>query len=381
MEPQTPEIRAERAVLGAALLAPHQVERLTPWVTPGCFRQQHHADVWRAMTRIGGTGHRDRYPDVVLNALREAGYPEHTHGGPRLHSYMQACPRPGHAPLYGGMVVEAAMHRAMTYHGRHLQQVAASARPATVELDMREVEATAGRVAGLAPAWQAVPAPVRDRLDPADATRPIAWPDTPQLTRTHADPEAERAFLSGVLADPTAAREYAWIRPADFGRPEHAAAWTAIGELTRADVPIDPITVAWQLTRHGPVAAPLASEDLLAWAREGTRPGAHLGAVAVATGAALDRVDLAGRRLETLGLADAVPPSRLLAEATCSIGPAARDVEHLAEHLTIREIAPHPDTPALLAPARREIQAPPWSVRDGPEHPAPEHDIDDDIDI
>lgn len=381
MEPETPEIRAERALLGAALLAPHQVERLAPWLPAGCFRQPHHAELWSAMVHTDRADHGPQWPTVMLRTMREAGHPEHVHGGPRLHTYMQACPDPRNAPLYAGMVVEAAVHRAMASHGVHLRQVAACARPATIELDMAEVGATAARVARLAPAWDAVPAPVRERLDPARPPHSIAWPDTPRLVRAHADPRAERALLAGVLADPSAARTHGWIRSDDFALPEHGAMWTAIGDLARTGTPVDPVTVSWQLTRRGPVTEPLAGEDLLAWAREGSAPGAHIAAVAVATGAARDRVDLAGRRLEVLGGAAAVPPSRLLAEAARSVGPAAREVEHLAEHLPARELTT-PTRKTTIAPRRpvaRRVEAAPAHVREGP---VVEPDIDEpDIDI
>ncbi|WP_243761188.1 DnaB-like helicase N-terminal domain-containing protein [Streptomyces sp. YIM 98790] len=124
--------KAEQAVLGAALLEPERVAGLSGWLEPDHFHHPMHQALYAALLKL----HRDGHPGMtsaadtatslswVNDAVTEAG--QHVRGltSAYAHSLVRACPRPRHAPFYGRMVLEGAIHRRVTEHAIRLHQAA-----------------------------------------------------------------------------------------------------------------------------------------------------------------------------------------------------------------------------------------------------------------
>lgn len=116
-----PLLQAEQAVLGAVLLDPGQLDRLG-WLEPEHFYRPAHQALFAALRHLRKAGQPVLTADGtvplawVSDAVAEAG--KHTRGLTSVyaHTLISACPRPAHAPVYGRMVLEGAIHRTVTEH-------------------------------------------------------------------------------------------------------------------------------------------------------------------------------------------------------------------------------------------------------------------------
>ena len=124
-----PLLRAEQAVLGSVLLDPGQLAHLD-WLAPDHFDRPVHRSLFAALRKLRSDDHPALSADGpvplswVTEAVDEAG--RHVRGLTAVyaHTLISACPRPAHAPVYGRMVLEGAIHRSVTAHAIRLHQAA-----------------------------------------------------------------------------------------------------------------------------------------------------------------------------------------------------------------------------------------------------------------
>lgn len=124
-----PLLSAEQAVLGAVLLDPDQLAHLD-WLAPHHFDRPVHRSLFAALRKLRSDEHPALSADGpvplswVTDAVDEAD--RHVRGltAVYVHSLISSCPRPAHAPVYGRMVLEGAIHRTVAQHAIRLHQVA-----------------------------------------------------------------------------------------------------------------------------------------------------------------------------------------------------------------------------------------------------------------
>ncbi|WP_435220713.1 DnaB-like helicase N-terminal domain-containing protein [Streptomyces sp. Tue6028] len=250
----TPLVQAEQAVLGSIFLDPGQLDRLSPWLRPDHFHRPVHAALYAAMLKLRADGHPgttgksgDPIPlSWVTDTVREASTRTRGLTASYAHSLISACPRPTHAPVYGRMVLEGAIHRSVTQHATRLHQAArADAVRGGVEETVHRAQVLSDVLADLAHRWGTEPRPV---LPPASNTSP-AQPTQPVDERVLADEE----FLLGCLsARPDQLLDVVgWLRPGDFADVGHQQIFRALGALHHRGEPIDQLTVLWETQRRG----------------------------------------------------------------------------------------------------------------------------------
>ncbi|MGW3333145.1 DnaB-like helicase N-terminal domain-containing protein [Streptomyces rubiginosohelvolus] len=124
-----PLLRAEQAVLGSVLLDPNQLTHLD-WLAPDHFDRPVHRALFTALRKLRNDGHPAAAADGpvplswVTDSVVEVG--RHVRGLTAVyaHTLVSACPRPEHAPVYGRMVLEGAIHRTVAEHAIRLHQAA-----------------------------------------------------------------------------------------------------------------------------------------------------------------------------------------------------------------------------------------------------------------
>ena len=169
---------AERAVIGAALLAPTLVADLSRIVQPDDFYRPAHAELWRVILGLHSGG-APGDPIAVAAHLADAGSLRRPGGAPYLHTLIASVPTTANAPHYARIVAERARRRDVADLGGRLTHLAAS------DADTRDV-LSAGRAL-----LDTMPAP--------------AWPEPIPLTgRTAPRPFPVRA-LPGWLSEMVAA--------------------------------------------------------------------------------------------------------------------------------------------------------------------------------
>ncbi|GHF77592.1 DnaB-like helicase N-terminal domain-containing protein [Streptomyces filamentosus] len=247
-----PLMDAEQALLGAVLLDPGQLAHLE-WLAPDHFYRPVHQALFGALRKLGSDGHpaaegeRPVPLSWVTDAVAEAGL--HVRGltASYAHVLISTCPRPGHAPVYGRMVLEGAIHRTVTEHAVRLHQEARTgALRGEVEGTLHYADVLAGVLTDLARRWGTEPRPVAPAVPPA--VTPSAVPPA------QADQVAEdEVFLLALLVErPGAMGEVVdWLRPGDFADPVHGQLYWCLGALHHRGEPLDRITLLWEAQRRG----------------------------------------------------------------------------------------------------------------------------------
>ncbi|MGW3491536.1 DnaB-like helicase N-terminal domain-containing protein [Streptomyces sp. NPDC001054] len=356
--------RAEEAVLGAALLRPELLPSLR-WIPPGTFSRADHAALWRVLHSLdlsavpvrrvthswsgpAPVAYRDM-PTAVNRAVADLDPGiRSTLTPPHLAELAASCPNPGTAPLYGGMTVESAIHRAVEDAGGKLRDTARRTDIGRAPEALALGEQTGERLSALGRAWASVPEPVRAQLDaPTEAT--VTPPDH---ERARVDREAESSTVASLLYQPAQLREIPWLSEQDFTDTELASTFSAMRRLDARGAPVDPLTVAWEAARRpGHSLSDRALQDL---ERAGQSGQAAFTGEQVLRTAALDRLDKTGGDLRTYALHPALAPTGLLDHAGRALGPLSHDRERVmhAEHGS--ELAPadaEPAPPARQPPA------------------------------
>ncbi|MGW0546615.1 DnaB-like helicase N-terminal domain-containing protein [Streptomyces altiplanensis] len=190
----TPLVHAEQAVLGAIFLEPGQLDRLSPWLRPEHFSRPVHTAIYAAMLQLKTDGHPAAATTAgfpvplawVTDTLREASTRTRGLTASYLHSLASACPRPDHAPVYGRMVLEGAIHRSVAQRAARLHQAAlADGRAGTVEETLHHAQVLTDVLADLARGWGTEARPVQPPTPYAPlAERRSRWASRSSPTRS-----------------------------------------------------------------------------------------------------------------------------------------------------------------------------------------------------
>jgi len=317
-----PLLGAEQAVLGAVLLDPGQLSHLD-WLAPDHFHRPVHQALFAALRTLRDNSHpaltaEKSVPLSWLNdAVDEAGL--HVRGLDRTYAHLlvSACPRPQHAPVYGRMVLEGAIHRSITKHAIRLHQAArADALRGEVEGALHHADVLTEVLGDLARRWGTEPRPV------APTTPPAITPATPPV-RAERVTEDERFLLALLTEQPEAMDEVVgWLRPGDFADPAHGQLYHCLGALHHRGEPIDRLTLLWEAQRRGLLADGTLCGDQLTAICDGVGPGSAewLGELVIRSSLTRTAATSA-RAVRALAENDALPPGRLINHALDALGP------------------------------------------------------------
>ncbi|MEU6405518.1 DnaB-like helicase N-terminal domain-containing protein [Streptomyces sp. NPDC046985] len=352
----TPLLRAEQAVLGSVLLDPDQLSHLG-WLAPDHFYRPIHRALFAALRKLRDDGHpalaEESVPlSWVTDAVNEAGH--HVRGLTAMyaHSLISACPRPAHAPVYGRMVLEGAIHRSITEHAIRLHQAArADALQGEVEGALHYADVLTGVLSDLAQRWGTEPRPVAPTAPPATA------PAVPPPVRADQVAEDERFLLALLAEQPRAMDEVAgWLRPGDFADPAHGQLYRCLGALHHRGEPIDRVTLLWEAQRRGLLADGTLSSDQLVAICDGVGPGSAewLGELVMRSSVTRTAATSA-RTIRALAENEALAPGRLINHALHALGA-------LHEVRARWQAANGSPSPSPGAPARSPTGPPPAQV-------------------
>lgn len=327
-----PLVQAEQAVLGAVFLDPGQLDHLSSWLRPEHFYRPAHAALFAAMLKLHAEGHPatavergDPIPlSWVTDTVQEAGTRTRGLTASYAHSLISACPRPTHAPVYGRMVLEGAIHRSVTQHAIRLHQAArADAVRGGVGETVHHAQVLSDVLSDLAHRWGTEPRPV-------PSPEPIPSPaQQPQAVDEQV--LADEEFLLGCIsARPEQLLDVVdWLRPGDFADIGHQQIYRALGALHHRGEPIDQLTVLWETQRRGALSdGTLDAERVLGICDPLSFSGVaeHFGEQVVQ--ASLVRTAAAvARQVRALADDDALAPGRLIGYALHALGP-LDDVRH-----------------------------------------------------
>lgn len=314
---------AEQAVLGSVLLEPRQLAHLD-WLAPEHFYRPVHQALFAALRKLRADGHpalttKDTVPlSWVTDAVDEAS--SHVRGLTSVyaHTLISACPRPGHAPVYGRMVLEGAIHRTVTEHAIRLHQAArADALQGQVEGALHYADVLTGVLGDLARRWGAEPHPA------APSNSPTTAPAVPPPARAVEVAEDERFLLSVLVEQPKAVDEVVgWLRPGDFADPAHGQLYRCLGALHHRGEPIDRITVLWEAQRRGLLADGTLSSEQLTSISDGVGSGSAewLGEKVIRSSITRTAASSA-HAIRTLAENETLSPGRLISHALHALGP------------------------------------------------------------
>ncbi|WP_181011275.1 DnaB-like helicase N-terminal domain-containing protein [Streptomyces sp. SM10] len=320
-----PLMSAEQAVIGAALLDPKQLTHLE-WLAADHFYRPVHQALFAALRKLRNDGHPALSADGplplswVTDAVEEAG--QHVRGltAAYAHTLIQACPRTEHAPVYGRMVLEGAIHRTVAQHAIRLHQAArADAVQGEVEVEgaLRTADVLTGVLTDLARRWGTDPRPVPPTAGPSAAT------DIPPPAQSGQVAEDERFLLAVLAEQPGAMGEVvAWLRPGDFADPTHGQLYRCLGALHHRGEPIDRITLLWEAQRRGLLADGTVSSEQLTAVCEGMVPGsADWFGQRVMRSSVTRTAAASARAIRTLAQDEVLGPGRLINHALHELGP------------------------------------------------------------
>jgi replicative DNA helicase len=337
-------LKAEEALLGAMLHRPEALPSMR-WIPAGAFSRPDYAALWQTLHSVDFSKvPRNEIPAAVTQAvarIEEQGI-RHLLSPARVMGLANrnVCPDPRTAPLYGGMVVEAAIHRAVEHAGEQLRDTARQAKADHAREALEQADRTGRRLDQLGSAWQAAPEMVRNLLD-THPEEPVTT--APRADRARVDLQVEAETVASLLAEPRQLAEVPWLRNEDFSHPELKAVFRAMQTLDQRQAPIDPVTVAWEAQRH---PGPQPSEQVLAELQYGGNPGtaAWTGERVLGT-AALDRMDAAGHDIRNLARHPALAPTGLVDHAGQALKPVDADRERIHQADREPELAPSDTEP------------------------------------
>ncbi|MGC5244237.1 MULTISPECIES: DnaB-like helicase N-terminal domain-containing protein [Streptomyces] len=241
--PPQPVRYAEQALLGALLLNPHRHGDVTG-ITADSFSTAAHAALFAAISTLpppdpAEHAKNTNWLDQVLAAGREqargltASY---------LHTLIQICPWPRHAPAYARMVEAEHARRRLQAAAEHLvQTVHDVSLPHPVQTVLAEADALAAVVEDIA-----------SRFPPRAGVLPRTTAPPPTIAPDYTEAVAEeQLLLATATAHPADIESVRWLLPEDFNRPLHAGLWQCLTTLARRREPVDPVTVLWEAQQRG----------------------------------------------------------------------------------------------------------------------------------
>jgi replicative DNA helicase len=354
-----PLLHAEQAVLGSVLLDPGQLAHLD-WLAPDHFYRPVHQALFAALRKLRNDGHpalaaETSVPPLswVTDAVDEASH--HVRGltAAYPHTLISACPCSEHAPVYGRMVLEGAIHRSITEHAIRLHQAArADALRGEVEGALHYADVLTGVLNDLARRWGTEPRAVPPA--PLSATTPLVTP----LVRADQVAEDERFLLAVLVERPGAMEEVVgWLRPGDFADPAHGQLYRCLGALHHRGEPIDRITLLWEAQQRGLLADGTLTHDQLTAICDGVGAGsAEWLGEQVMRSSVTRTAATSARAVRSLAENETLAPGRLINHALHALGP-------LDDVRTRWQAANGRPTPRPPAPVLAPTGTPPAQVR------------------
>ncbi|MFI1885959.1 DnaB-like helicase N-terminal domain-containing protein [Streptomyces jumonjinensis] len=253
--PSPPVHYAEQALLGALLLNPARLDTLGP-LEAVQFHNPAHAAVFAAMSTLPPpeAAVHAKEPVWLTAVLDHARHDARVLTASYLHTLVQACPDPRHAPAYARMIRSDHARRTLRTHAGRLAQTATTPLqpdPATAVLAQADI--LAQHLDGLAAQF----AP-----HPGSLPRTPAPRDPPRNTGPDVLDE-ERMLLATATAHPGDLARMRWLLPADFALPLHAALFHCLTSLAHRGEPVDPVTVLWEAQHRGLLLHDITPADLL----------------------------------------------------------------------------------------------------------------------
>ncbi|MCP3821376.1 replicative DNA helicase [Streptomyces sp. A3M-1-3] len=308
--PPQPVFHVEQALLGALLLDPHRLGDVTG-IAADSFSTAAHAALFAAISTLPPPNPAEhakntKWLDRVLAKGRgqarglTASY---------LHTLVQVCPWPRHAPAYARMVeAEHARRRLQTAAERLVQTVHDASLPHPIQTVLAEADALAAVVDDIASRFP----PRAGVLPRTPETPPAIAPD-----RTDAV-EEEQLLLATATAHPADIDSIRWLLPDDLTLPLHASLWQCLTTLARRREPVDPVTVLWEAQQRGVLDDGNNPGEVLRLLAEPAGSVEHWGERALQR-SLLATADHTGRRIEAYAGDPANTPFQLVVGARRSL--------------------------------------------------------------
>ncbi|MFI0721950.1 DnaB-like helicase N-terminal domain-containing protein [Streptomyces sp. NPDC021224] len=315
-----PLLQAEQAVLGAVLLDPGQLDHLG-WLEPEHFYRPAHQALFAALRHLRSQGQPVPAADAavplswVSDAVTEAAKHTRSVTSVYAHTLVSACPRPEHAPVYGRMVLEGAIHRTITEHAVRLHQTArADAVRGEVDNTLRHADVLAAVLEDLARCWGTEPRP-------ASPTPPVP-PAGPAPGEAYPDTDDEQLLLAVLTQRPSGIDEVVgWLRPQDFADRAHGELYRCLGALHHRGEPIDQVILLWEVQRRGLLADGTVTGGQITAICYGIGPGsAQWLGEEVARSALLRTAAATAHTIRGLAATDALAPGQLVNQALAALG-------------------------------------------------------------
>ncbi|MFD5256821.1 DnaB-like helicase N-terminal domain-containing protein [Streptomyces bobili] len=241
--PPQPVFHVEQALLGALLLDPRLLDDVSG-ITADSFSTAAHAALYAAISTLprpdpAEHAKNTKWLDHVLATSREQ-----ARGltSPYLHTLVQVCPWPSHAPAYARMVEAEHARRRLQTAAEHLVHTAHDdSLPLPVQTVLTKADALTAVVDDIANRF-----PPRSGVLPRTAAPPSALaPDHTEAV------EEEQLLLATATARPDDIDSVRWLIPDDLTLPLHAGLWQCLTTLARRNEPVDPVTVLWEAQQRG----------------------------------------------------------------------------------------------------------------------------------
>ncbi|MFJ7997472.1 DnaB-like helicase N-terminal domain-containing protein [Streptomyces sp. NPDC096310] len=355
--PPQPVFHVEQALLGALLLDPHRVDDVSG-IAADSFSTAAHSALYGAITTLprpdlAEHAKNTRWLDRVLATSREqargltASY---------LHTLVQVCPWPGHAPAYARMIeAEHARRHLQTAAERLVRTIHDVTLPHPVQTMLTEADALTAVVddiahrfpprAGVLPRTTAPPPPAS--ADPTEAV------------------EEEQMLLATATARPAGIGSVRWLLPGDLTQPLHSGLWQCLTALARRNEPVDAVTVLWEAQQRGLLDDGSEPGEVLRMLAEPAGSVEHWGERALQR-SLLTTAEHAGRRIAVYADDPANTPFQLVVgarRALADIAAVRTRWQHVTGAAPPQRRRPAPTTRAgppttRAAPAARSTRAP-----------------------
>ncbi|WP_414170783.1 DnaB-like helicase N-terminal domain-containing protein [Streptoverticillium reticulum] len=254
--PPTPAVHyAEQSLLGALLLEPHRLEDIGS-LQADHFSSHTHGALFAAMRTVPPPDPDAHRTDPAwLNTVLDTARPEAPGlTASYLHTLIQVCPWPKHAPAYATMIRADHARRMLRVHAERLAQTAADITlpdPAAATLAQAD---TLGRFLE----------DLSGQFAPHPGSLPrTPLPATPPREGGEEAGDEERLLLATATAHPTELKTMRWLQPEDFTLPLHGALWQCLAALVHRGAPVDPVTVLWEAQHRGLLADGPTPGDLM----------------------------------------------------------------------------------------------------------------------
>ncbi|MFF8779545.1 DnaB-like helicase N-terminal domain-containing protein [Streptomyces sp. NPDC015140] len=301
-----PVFHVEQALLGALLLDPHRQDDVSG-IAADSFSTAAHAALYDAITTLprpdpAEHAKNTQWLDRVLTKAQEqargltASY---------LHTLVQVCPWPRHAPAYARMVeAEHARRRLHTAAERLVHTVRDASLPHPVQTVLTEADALAAVADDIATRF-----PPRAGVLPRTPAPPP--PAAPHPTETA---EEEQLLLATATAYPAGIDSVRWLLPDDLTVALHTGLWQCLTALARRGEPVDPVTVLWEAQQRGLLDDGSAPDEVLRMLAEPAGSVEHWGERALQR-SLLATAEHTGRRIQAYADDPANTPFQLVVGA------------------------------------------------------------------